>query len=176
MNLRDSKEFQWLEGRVAEVSWRPEGLPPPSLTETGTGSVTSFAKVGFNPARDDDPSLALERAAKIAAYEKYGLQVRYAAVTRAEEEQARRVQQSAVRGLAQGLSGLGSWAGRAMSPADYNKFRGENRLENSIPYVHQEYPKALYRKGEKPIMVTNPVDHENRINAGWQERPVKEDE
>lgn len=56
-----------------------------------------------------------------------------------------------------------------MSVADYNAWRAGQR--NPPPYVHQEYPKMLFRAGGNKTVVNDAKEHLKFSKMGWTDEP-----
>lgn len=61
----------------------------------------------------------------------------------------------------------------SMTVAEYNNMRGQTATRRGgqpLPYIHQEYPKMLYRAGMS-VTVADAIEHKARMDAGWKETP-----
>ena len=61
---------------------------------------------------------------------------------------------------------------RAMTVQEYNAWRaGAAPQTRTLPYVHQQFPMVLYKKGEKPRTIPNAREYEQFMKGGWEEVP-----
>ena len=58
-----------------------------------------------------------------------------------------------------------------MTVEEYNTWRGVNRTQATMPYIHQEYPKMLYHSGGRSMVVENAVAHKKFRDQGWRDSP-----
>lgn len=157
----EAPEFKWLRARVAETLWSPPAsrvmpatwdparalqMPIVRITPVDHSSVVDL---GFGTSIDGFSSYRDFRAA--ADREDH----RQVVLARARRQDA-----SVLKDREQEVAHA-----RGLTVEEYNRGRSSGQ-----PYVHQEYPKVLYKDGGE-VIVENARDHKRHHRAGWREAP-----
>ena len=130
------REFEWLQGQIALLLWHGGDDPAPFDHACFSAPHQSMFILTPSGARPNPKTLGITGF----TYKEYR-----------EYRTGKKKIDTPIHGLTVG---------------EYNILRDQNKISSDMPYVHQEYPKMVY-KGSESKVVENAHEHQSARAAGY---------